>query len=120
MARGVLEGISGQTLSENITQKFTANSAITSGDLCDFTSGQAKKCTTASPKVVALENVASGSVGKFLITGLANVFTGLIPNNTYYCDTSGNLTTANTGYLVGVAISATEMVIKKPWWERGL
>lgn len=118
--RGILNGQGGVTPSENVTQRFTANAAITAGNLCDFTSGQAKKCTTAAPKVVALENVASGAVGKFLITGPANVFTGLVPNNTYYCDTSGNLTTTNTGYLVGVAISATEMVIKKPWWERGL
>lgn len=73
--------------------------------------------TVLNPQVLALASASIGNTVKCLIKGIAKGLSGLIPNNTYYCD-NGDLTTTVTSNKIGVALSDTELLIKKAWWER--
>ncbi|MGN7469635.1 hypothetical protein [Brevibacillus sp. SAFN-007a] len=67
---------------------------------------------------VAMNAATPGQMVKVLLKGIAKGFSSLTPNATYYVDSSGNLTKTGTATKLGVAISATELLIKKAFWER--
>jgi predicted anti-sigma-YlaC factor YlaD len=71
-----------------------------------------------NPQVMSMQSGATGSTVKCLFKGITSGLSGLIPNNTYYCDDNGNLTTSITDIKIGVAISPTELLIKNGFWER--
>ncbi|QHZ55827.1 hypothetical protein M655_009325 [Brevibacillus sp. NSP2.1] len=67
---------------------------------------------------VAMTAAAPGQPVKVLLRGFVKGLTGLLPNRTYYADANGNLSTTASATKLGVAISATELLIKKAFWER--
>lgn len=71
-----------------------------------------------SPKIIAQSSAISGNLASFLIKGTVKELSGLVPNSEYYCDDSGNLTKTVTDIRIGVALSNTELLVDKAWWER--
>jgi hypothetical protein len=76
---------------------------------------------TKQPYVIAMQSGNSGNVIKGILKGIVTGLSGLTPQSTYYCDDSGNLTTTQTRAgekAVGVALSTTDLLINKGFWER--
>jgi len=71
-----------------------------------------------SPYVIATAATAIGNSNKFYLRGICSGLTGLIPSTTYYSDNNGNLTTTIGTYRIGVALSTTDLLIQKAFWER--
>lgn len=71
--------------------------------------------------VIASALANSGDTIKCYLKGLIKGLSGLIPNNTYYCDDNGKLTLIQTRSgekSIGVALSSTELLVDKAFWER--
>ena len=60
---------------------------------------------------IARETKTSGQTLQVIIGGVSDMHTGLIPGEIYYRDTSGSLTTSETDWLIGLAISDTELLL---------
>jgi hypothetical protein len=71
-----------------------------------------------SPNVISLGAKNAGSTSQFGIKGIFSGLSGLTPSMTYYCDNNGNLTITVTSIRIGVALSSTDLLIDKAWWER--
>jgi hypothetical protein len=66
------------------------------------------------PVGVITSNASAGTAVDVITTGVAGGFTGLSPDTKYYYDVTdyqGNLTTTDTGVLIGRAISTTELLL---------
>lgn len=73
------------------------------------------------PYVVCPIATISGNTVAGILKGIVTGLSGLTPQATYYCDDSGNLTTVQTRATekaVGVALSSTDLLIPKGFWER--
>ena len=73
-----------------------------------------------SPKILALKDGAADATASFMFSGIATRLIGLVPSATYYCNDNGDLTTTVTLFKIGVALSSTELLIKKPFWKGDL
>ncbi len=61
---------------------------------------------------IAQESCAANESCPVAIDGISNAHTGLTTGAVYYVTEAGDLTTTDTGYKVGMAISSTEIVIQ--------
>ena len=60
---------------------------------------------------IARESKTAGQTVPVIIDGVSDVHSGLTPGEIYYSDTSGGLTTSKTPRKIGLAISATELLL---------
>ena len=60
---------------------------------------------------LARDSRPAGQAVSVIISGVSDLHAGLTPGALYFSDLSGNLTTANTGRPVGLAISETELLL---------
>lgn len=103
----------GCILSLYIEQQSTGQATF--GFIFGFTDGQPSLTATLhakSPSVVALAGGTPGTTISALSKGVAKGLPGLNPGKVYYCDDNGNLTTTSGAKKIGVAISATELLVK--------
>ncbi len=62
---------------------------------------------------IAKESATDGQTVPVIIDGVSDVHSGLIPGVVYYRDANGDLTTDQTVYRVGLAISSTEILLDR-------
>lgn len=60
---------------------------------------------------IAKESKTAGQLVPVIVGGVSDVHSGLTPGKIYYSDESGTLTTTVTAYKVGLALSATEILL---------
>jgi len=60
---------------------------------------------------IAKESKTAGQALPVIIGGVSDVHSGLIPGEIYYRDISGSLTTTETDWPIGLAISETELLL---------
>ncbi len=65
-----------------------------------------------NPRLMALSSGSAGQSINFLMSGVSNAFSGLIPGKTYYCDDNGNLSLDICHGVVGLALSPTELLLQ--------
>lgn len=100
-------------------KQFTANGAITAGDVVALdVGGTVTKVTTGNANAddwagIAVDTVADTEVVTVLVKGAISIAqTGLTIRSVYYVDTDGSLTTSSGGgRKIGKALSATKLLI---------
>jgi hypothetical protein len=55
--------------------------------------------------------VTSGNPATITLSGACSGFSGLTPGTEYYANGDGTLTTANTGYSIGVALTSSQLLV---------
>ncbi|ELK39025.1 hypothetical protein D478_26374 [Brevibacillus agri BAB-2500] len=71
-----------------------------------------------NPKGIVSQSKVAGQQIDVMFKGIiATGLTNLQPQKTYYADENGNLTTTPTTYEMGVAISTTELLMRRAFWD---
>ena len=95
--------------------EFVASGAISSGDVVSLNANGTVSVSTTPDAWIGLskETVADAETLSITLYGGANYNqTGLTINTKYFVDTGGGITTTDTGYLIGKALSATSILIE--------
>jgi hypothetical protein len=120
--------LSGGTLSWGVESVFSADSteyvAVSSLSAADFvvaywgagtSSGTARAGHHWRLIGTARTAASGGETVPVIISGVSDVHSGLVPGRMYYLQDDGSLGLAPTDYRVGLAISATELVLDQLW-----